>query len=313
MGKGTKVGEVANPKVRVGAGKPAAPARSAARRDGAPARSRGNGDRPARSRRSVVPRDRHLLYELSVQCPEADVRFFDRVFRKIHGRLPTVLREDFCGTAALAAEWVRTRKENRALGLDLHRPTLEWGRKHNLAPLGEAANRVELREENVLAVTRPKVEVIAALNFSYFIFKERSVLARYFRSVRESLVPGGLFVLDIFGGSECQALDTETKQLQGFRYHWEQASYNSITNETLYYIHFSFPDGRWMRRAFTYDWRMWSVREVTELLAEVGFDRPVVHWEGAEEDGSGNGVFRAAVKRGPEPGWIAYITATRPA
>lgn len=265
-----------------------------------------------RASRKVSVRDRHLLYEQSVQCPEADVRFFDRVYKKRHGRLPVMLREDFCGTAALAAEWVRTRQENRAIGVDLHRPTLDWGRRHNIAPLGEGADRVELLEENVLEVTRPRVDMVAALNFSYFIFKQRNLLKAYFQAVRKSLRPGGFFVLDIFGGSECQALDTETKHLKGFKYHWEQASYNPINNDTLYYIHFSFPDGTRLNRAFTYDWRMWTPREVTELLEEAGFESPIVYWEGADEDGTGNGVFRPALKREPEAGWIAYITATRP-
>jgi SAM-dependent methyltransferase len=286
-------------------------------RRSAQAAKSGSRESPAKKtgvlRRNAAVRDRHLLYEQSVQCPEADVKFFDRVYRKLHGRVPHTLREDFCGTAALAAEWVRARKENVAYGVDLHRPTLEWGRRHNIAPLGAAAERVHLLEENVLDVTRPKVDMVAALNFSYFIFKQRSLLKRYFQTVRTSLRPGGVFVLDIFGGSECQSLDTETKQLQGFKYHWDQATYNPITNDTLYHIHFSFPDGTWMRRAFTYDWRMWTPREIMELLEEAGFEDPVLYWEGADDDGSGNGVFRPAVKREPEAGWIAYITATRPA
>ncbi len=50
------------------------------------------------------PRDRHILYERSVQCPEADIRFFDRMYKERNGAPPRVLREDFCGTAANSAD-----------------------------------------------------------------------------------------------------------------------------------------------------------------------------------------------------------------
>ena len=43
--------------------------------------------------------DRHLLYEDSVQCAEAELDFVDGEFRRLRGRQGHVLREDFCGTA----------------------------------------------------------------------------------------------------------------------------------------------------------------------------------------------------------------------
>jgi hypothetical protein len=42
------------------------------------------------------------------------------------------LKEDFCGTALLASEWVEWRRDNTALGVDLDAATLAWGREHNL-------------------------------------------------------------------------------------------------------------------------------------------------------------------------------------
>ena len=73
--------------------------------------------------------DRHDLYENSVQEPEADVRFINRVFKRRNSRMPRSLREDFCGTAALACHWVEQNTENIASGVDLDRKTLDWGRK----------------------------------------------------------------------------------------------------------------------------------------------------------------------------------------
>ena len=50
--------------------------------------------------------DRYALYLDSVQEPSHEVSFFKRAFKKEFGREPVVLREDFCGTAAVCYEWV---------------------------------------------------------------------------------------------------------------------------------------------------------------------------------------------------------------
>ena len=63
--------------------------------------------------------DRHRLYEESVQEVEADVSLIDRLFKKRYGRSPRILREDFCGTAAMCCEWVRIHGDNRAIGIDI--------------------------------------------------------------------------------------------------------------------------------------------------------------------------------------------------
>lgn len=253
---------------------------------------------------------RHELYQAAVQAPDADIRFFDRVYRERNQKLPSSLREDFCGTAALAAEWIRTRATNTALGIDLDGPTLEWGIHHNVAPLGPAQSRLTLLQANVLDVTRPRCDVIAAMNFSYFIFKTRETLVAYFRVARKSLRAGGIFIVDIFGGWEAQALTEEEKPLDGFSYFWDQHKFDPISNETLFYIHFRLANGTWYRRAFTYDWRLWSIPEVRELMHEAGFGRTEVYWEGTEHaTGEGNGVFRAAKRQESCPGWVAYIVA----
>ena len=67
--------------------------------------------------------DRHWLYQNSVQNPQVEVPFIDRVFAKEFGRKPALLREDFCGTALLCGWWVKARATNRAIGVDLDGPT----------------------------------------------------------------------------------------------------------------------------------------------------------------------------------------------
>ena len=84
------------------------------------------------------------LYERSVQNPEADVEFLDDVFKTVSGRKALTLREDFCGTAAMCAAWVKGQPKRKAVGLDLCEKTLDWGKNRNIAPLGRAASRVKL-------------------------------------------------------------------------------------------------------------------------------------------------------------------------
>jgi cyclopropane fatty-acyl-phospholipid synthase-like methyltransferase len=146
--------------------------------------------------------DRHALYEDSVQCVEAEIDFVDDTFKSLRKRKATLLREDFSGTANTSCEWVRRRKRNRAIAVDLDRDVQAWGKKHHVAKLGKARDRITLLNENVLDVKTEPVDVVLAMNFSYWLFKERDQLRRYFQNVREGLVEDGVFFLDAYGGSE---------------------------------------------------------------------------------------------------------------
>jgi len=254
--------------------------------------------------------DKHELYQFSVQSPEAEVRFIDRIYRQACGRRAELFREDFCGTALISCAWARFRRANHAYGVDLHRDTLQWGLEHNIRRLPpRTASRVHLINKDVLHVRRPKVHVVGAFNFSYFIWKDFPQLVRYFGSVRRSLLPEGLFVLDAYGGWEAQQIMEEENKLPGFTYVWHQAEYNPVNDHTVCHIHFRFPDGTQMRRAFTYDWRLWSLGTIRDALAAAGFASTEVHWEGTNRRGDGNGVYRRTGKAANLPGWIAYITA----
>ena len=159
--------------------------------------------------------DRHDLYQRSVQIPGDETRFLERVFEAHTGRRPLHLREDFCGTALLCAHWAKSHPERTAVGLDTSRPTLDWGRAHNLSAIGDAATRVTLLEQDVLVPTRRKFEVIGAYNYSYQVFHQRELLLRYFRAAHRSLTDDGLFVLDAIGGFEAMDARTERRRMGG--------------------------------------------------------------------------------------------------
>ncbi len=255
--------------------------------------------------------DRHVLYEKSVQCVEAEIDFVDETFTELRDRNAKFLREDFCGTANTSCEWVRRRRTNHAIGVDLDADVLAWGREHNVAKLGSAASRLTLINEDVLEVHTDPVDVVLAMNFSYWIFKHRPLMRFYFRRVRDALVDDGVLFLDAFGGSEAYIEVEEETKYDGFTYIWDQAEFNPVTAETLCHIHFKFPDGSRMRNAFSYSWRLWTLPELRELLDEAGFTRSTVYWQGEDEDGEDDGDFKPTEKGEADLAWIAYIVAEK--
>ena len=123
-------------------------------------------------------------------------------------------------------------------------------------------------------------------------------------------------VMDMMGGGDCYKEGVTDKRRirkgkKGFRYHWEQASFNPVTSEASFYITFKFNDQSKLKRAFEYHWRFWTIPEVRELLREAGFTRSLVYWEEEDEDGEDTGVWRAAEKAPSHPSWIAYIVALK--
>ena len=269
------------------------------------------------SKHKGIP-DRHYLYSSSVQSVEADIGFFRRVYKKANGRPFRKFREDFCGTAMLACDWVRRNRENEAWGIDLDRSTLEWGTERYVPRLGEAAERLHLQCKNVLSVTRPKVDLIAALNFSYSVFFTRDELGEYFAQARRSLEPGGLFVLDAWGGSEAMCEDIEHRKVDAekafdgvkvpsFTYTWEQAKFNPIDHRILCHIHFKVR-GKKLKKAFTYDWRLWTLPEMRELLKDAGFRKTDVYVEGWDDEADdSDGIFRKRRYFENQEGWVAYV------
>ncbi|MEN7342800.1 MAG: class I SAM-dependent methyltransferase [Pseudomonadota bacterium] len=254
--------------------------------------------------------DKHDLYEQSVQDVEAEIDFIDDTYRALRGKKATLYREDFCGTASASCEWVRRRNGNHAVGVDFDRATLDWGLDHRVSLLSsEAQLRLKLVHGDVLEVTTELADIVGAFNFSYFTFKDRATLSRYFRNVRKGLAEDGLFILDAFGGSEAHSELKEKTKHDGFTYVWHQKRFEPVTGHMLAHIHFHFGDGSKMKKAFTYDWRLWTLPEIQELLLEAGFGKVSVYWEGTDEDGDANGEFAPSDTGDADPAWVAYIVA----
>jgi hypothetical protein len=256
--------------------------------------------------------DKHELYEASVQNVEEEVEFVASRFKEIRDRSALSFREDFCGTASAACQWVRQSEQHTAIGVDIDPEVLSWGEQNRLSRLtDEQRQRLSLIESNVMTVEAPLVDVVGAFNFSYFLFRTRTEMLTYFRTVYDSLKDDGVFFLDAFGGYEAFEEMKEKTKYDGFTYVWHQARYHPVTGKIVCHIHFKFPDGSKMKKAFTYVWRMWTLPEILEMLAETGFKRPTVYWEGTDEDGDGDGVFTPEEKGEADAGWIAYLVAEK--
>ena len=256
--------------------------------------------------------DRHVLYGLSVQNVEAEIDFVDETFETLRGRKAVTIREDFCGTASSACEWVRRREGNKAVAVDLCKETLDWGREHNLAKLTDTQREcITLLQRNVLdpGPEGQGVDIVLAMNFSYWIFVKRTEIVEYFRTVRESLPDDGLFILDHYGGSDALTECEEDREMEGFTYVWDQHSYNPINGEMTCYIHFKFEDGTKMRKAFEYHWRHYTLPEIQDCLRDAGFGKVTVYWEGEDEEGEGNGEFTPTEVGDADMAFITYIVA----
>lgn len=266
----------------------------------------------ARKRTMAEVADLHDLYEKAVQNVEHEVEFLQETFQGMRGRKAYKLREDFCGTASASCQWVRQGAEYQAIGVDIDPSVLDWGRKNRIGKLPAADQaRVQLLESDVMTVDTPAVDLLVAFNFSYFIFDTRDRLREYFRRAHAALVNDGVFFIDLFGGPEAQEETKEKTKHKGFTYIWHQAEFHPVTNYIRCHIHFKFRDGSRIKKAFTYEWRLWSAPELREILLEAGFKKATVYWEGEDEDGEGNGVFTPDEKGEADLAWIAYIVAEK--
>jgi hypothetical protein len=232
-------------------------------------------------KRASAVLDKYALYEASVQAPKWDLKNLARIYEEHTGKDARLLREDFCSTAAICAAWTERHADNHAVGVDLDPEPLAWARAHRF-PRVKGADRITLIEGNVCVAHKPSVDIACGLNFSWWIFKQRQDLLAYLKASRASLRPGGILVLNAFGGTDAELVTIEkTRKRSGtsidgtpypaFTYVWEHKRVNAIDRNLLAYIHFEVSGGRSIKKAFTYDWRLWTLPEVRDLALEAGF------------------------------------------
>jgi hypothetical protein len=281
-----------------------------------PSKSKSKSGAKRVHRYTAATADKYDLYQKAVQSPALDIELLARIFRTATGREPLHLREDFCGTGLLSSHWIRRSDEHTAEGFDIDPEPIAWGLAHNFADLrGKERERVESRYsahlKDVREPSHRAPDLRVALNFSYWIFKTRPDLLEYFRAARESLVDDGVFVIDLYGGPSATSEELDKRACGGFTYIWEQASYWPGSGDYLCHIRFRFPDGTEIK-PFTYNWRMWFLTELRDVLYDAGFSNVDAYFEGTDEKGTGgNGIFRRGVRGENCEAWLAYLAARK--
>jgi len=228
----------------------------------------------------IAPLDKFDLYELCVQSPEYDAK----MLRAIHGHSPTVLGEDFCGSAGISRAWVGLDRECRAIAVDRDAPTLARAQSKDPGITDErAAGRITYVLCDVMSV-RDRCDVITVQNFSICELDERPTLVNYLRHARTRLSPRGLFACDIYAGADCFYTGHTKRAVEGpngekIVYTWEHRTSDPLRARVQNAMHFDVRGGSAGRKtvrlhdAFVYDWRLWSPPELADAMLEAGFSR----------------------------------------
>jgi hypothetical protein len=230
-------------------------------------------------------------YELCVQSPRHIVTFL----RAVHANEPRLLREDFCGSAAVSRRWLeeaRKRGEGaKAIALDLESGPL--ARATDQATEAGITEGLELRHADaVAAADTDGADVVFVGNFSIGYIHERQPLVEYLKRSRERLARGNggfggsVFVCDTYGGAAAFKLGGFERKHPGrrgevIRYSWLHEMADPLTglveNSISFRVEVSGEVVQEWPRAFVYRWRLWSIAELREAMKEAGFRETEVY------------------------------------
>lgn len=261
----------------------------------------------------LPPEKKYHTYEQAVQNPASDIEFITTEYKKFFQKSPFSLREDFCGTGLMANLWAQESKKHTSYGVDIDPGPMSYGREFHTSKLPQGQQkRIHYIQSDVLKKQKFTTDIICAFNFSYFTFKTRKLLKKYFKRAYQGLNKKGAFFLDLFGGTESYEPSEEETDHGDFSYFWDCDKFNPITNECQYHIHFKFPKNpRKYEKVFSYDWRLWSLAEITEVLEEAGFDEVKTYWEEDGDDEEGSGIFYESKDEENCQSWVTYIAAIK--
>ncbi|WCJ41805.1 S-adenosyl-L-methionine-dependent methyltransferases superfamily protein [Euphorbia peplus] len=298
-----------------------------------------------------------LLYQQSVQSPKGDISYLQKFFLMyIGGRVPLHFQEDFCGTALLSTEWLRSDSRRTAIGVDLDVEALKWCMENNINKIGaDCSSRISLFHGDVLQPSEAKLlriepqelidkvtleeqkanpekhfkrniplpsrDIVCAFNFSCCCLHKRADLVLYFEHVLDTLSKkGGIFVMDLYGGTSSEGKLRLQRRFPNFTYIWEQAEFDIIERKTRISLHFHLQkQQKKLRHAFSYSWRLWSLPEIRDCLEEAGF-QSIHFWlrqtpdsednKSTEGFGVGRDIKYEEVKTfEQQDSWNAYVVA----
>ncbi len=248
--------------------------------------------------------DKHDLYELCVTDGPRLARFL----RAVHGHKPSVLREDFSGTAALARAWAAT--GSSAIAVDIDPLVLARAQAPGIKTVVSDAVRCRL-----------KADIIAATNFPLGYFHSRDALVAYLKAAHRSLAPRGIFAADLYGGADSFRSLKLTQKRRGpagerITYTWEQRHADPVSGLVLDTLSFSVTKGSRTRKhpdAFVYRWRLWAIPELKDALADAGFQPALVYARLGDAIDSDGNLYVLPLKHGHDldDNYVVYVVARR--
>ncbi|MEK6702768.1 MAG: class I SAM-dependent methyltransferase [Planctomycetota bacterium] len=259
--------------------------------------------------------DRYQLYELCVTDPPRLTRFLAAV----HGgtrkspRPPLTLREDFCGSGAVARYWATAGPKRRAIAVDNDARVLKKAKGPGVRTIASDAARC-----------KAKADIISATNFPIGYWHTREELVAYLRTAKSSLNPRGIFVCDMYGGRSAFTSPTATRRTfrastgERVEYTWRQVEADPISGLVTDTLSFRVTRkgqarAEIHRDAFVYHWRLWSIPELTDVMHEAGFAKVEVYDRlGDAIDGDGRLYVRpVGPGEGLDEDWVVYIAARK--
>lgn len=250
--------------------------------------------------------DRFDLYELAVTAPQPLARFL----KAVHGRNAKVLGEDFSGTAALSRAWVEMDPRHYAVAVD-KRLSIARRIDTECSRLG-IGSRVSALPSDVRDVIAG-CDILACTNFPICYWHTRADLIAYLRHAKSRLNSRGIFVADLYGGSDAFQTGSRSVRIRhdghAIRYTWEQRQADPKSGRVRNAIHFRV-GSRVLRNAFEYDWRLWSIPELSDAMKEAGLRTVTVYDElGGAMDQRGRLIVRPA-KELSDP-FVVYVVARK--
>jgi len=120
------------------------------------------------------------------------------------------------------------------------------------------------------------------------------------------LNPGGVMVLEQYAGPEACMTGSDIIELDDDLIAiWEQESFNAVTHQGINYLHFRSADGQPVAKPFVYDFRIWSLPELSDLLYEAGFGQLQFFQMGGEVTGNLEACSSAEI----QDHWTVHIAA----
>lgn len=251
------------------------------------------------------------LYRLAVQHPLAEVAFIEHAWQQTHGDVsePLLLREDFSGTCAVAAAWVASDLDRQAMAIEIDPQTAQWAADTFDDP------DLHIVVDDVVNIDGPMVDVTVSLNFSTLIYHDRNALLGYLNNARQSLNPGGLLIMELFGGPSTRSPSVQKRRIEPdeggfepFEYTWQQGAASGPDDRIACSIHFDLGGGNLLADAFVYDWRLWRPGQLIEAAIEAGFAQASLWWAPPDTR------QRFMPVDGPpeDEDWVAYVVCQTP-